>query len=98
MISTPGLVLGLLVATFLLALGQMVLMRAALWFIDGAKATSIAMATGLRNMGLMVAALGMAIPDTTWLWFAVGQFPIFMMPWIVERIRAVRNAPENPPA
>lgn len=98
LISTPGLVLGLLVATFLLALGQMVLMRAALWFIDGAKATSIAMATGLRNMGLMVAALGMAIPDTTWLWFAVGQFPIFMMPWIVERIRAVRNAPENPPA
>ena len=85
-----------MVATFVLAIGQMALMRAALWFMDGARASAIAMATGLRNMGLMVAALGMAIPDTTWLWFAIGQFPIFMMPWIVERIRAVRGASQHP--
>lgn len=96
LIATPALVLVLLVATFVLAIGQMALMRAALWFMDGARASAIAMATGLRNMGLMVAALGMAIPDTTWLWFAIGQFPIFMMPWIVERIRAVRGASQHP--
>lgn len=90
LVRTPGLVLALLGATFTLALAQMAAMRAALWFMDGQKALAVALATGLRNMGLMVASLGMAIPETTWLWFAVGQFPIFFMPWLIELARRRR--------
>ncbi len=90
-INHPLLILGLLVATFALALGQMGLMRIALFFLDGQKAMAIAMATGLRNMGLMVAALGMSIPEVTWLWFAIGQFPIFFMPWLIQHVRARRG-------
>lgn len=90
LVQTPGLVAILFLATFALALVQMVIMRAALWFLPSDKATAIALATGLRNMGLMVAALGMNVPDTTWLWFTVGQFPIYFLPWFIELARRVR--------
>ena len=41
-------------------------------------------ATGHRNMGLLVAAMAGAVPDGTWLYFAMAQFPIYLMPLILE--------------
>jgi BASS family bile acid:Na+ symporter len=46
-----------------------------------------------RNMGLMLAATGGALPDLTWLYFALSQFPIYLAPhllrplarWLVTR-------------
>ena len=35
-------------------------------------------------MGLLIAALGAATPDTTFLFFALAQFPIYLMPQIVK--------------
>ncbi|MEM6383847.1 MAG: sodium:proton symporter [Pseudomonadota bacterium] len=97
MVQRPGLVAILFVATFALALGQMLLMRLCLFFMEAQNAISVSLATGLRNMGLMVASLGMAIPETTWLWFAVGQFPIFFMPWLIEiaRKRGLSKEPKT---
>jgi bile acid:Na+ symporter, BASS family len=44
-------------------------------------------------MGLLVAALGAATPDTTFLFFAVAQVPIYLMPQIVQPIaRRLRPA------
>ncbi|MDJ1158421.1 hypothetical protein QNA08_09265 [Chelatococcus sp. SYSU_G07232] len=37
-------------------------------------------ASGHRNMGLLVAALGGALPEGAWIFFAVAQFPIYLMP------------------
>lgn len=37
-----------------------------------------------RNMGLLIAALGAATPPTTFLFFALAQFPIYLMPLIVK--------------
>lgn len=45
---------------------------------------AIAQTCSARNMGLMVAAFGGTVPDLTWLWFAVGQFPIYLMPFILK--------------
>jgi BASS family bile acid:Na+ symporter len=42
--------------------------------------------TGQRNMGLLIAALGADTPDTTFLFFALAQFPIYLMPQIVKPI------------
>ena len=53
-------------------------------------------ATGQRNMGLLVAALGASTPDTTFLFFALAQFPIYMMPQIVKPL-ARRLAPQAAP-
>jgi hypothetical protein len=47
-----------------------------------------------RNMGLMVAATDGILPGTTWLYFALSQFPIYLSPLllkpIVERLIAQR--------
>jgi bile acid:Na+ symporter, BASS family len=42
-------------------------------------------ATCQRNMGLLIAALGAAAPKTTFLFFALAQFPIYLMPQMVKR-------------
>jgi BASS family bile acid:Na+ symporter len=42
--------------------------------------------TGQRNMGLLIAALGASTPDTTYLFFALAQFPIYLMPQIIKPI------------
>jgi bile acid:Na+ symporter, BASS family len=50
-----------------------------------------------RNMGLLIAALGAAAPKTTFLFFALAQFPIYLMPMIVkplaERFRRKSDTP-----
>jgi hypothetical protein len=64
-----------------------------------------AMALGLmvsqRNMGLMLAATDGVLPGTTWLYFALSQFPIYLSPQllkpIVRRLTALR-APAVPEA
>jgi hypothetical protein len=33
-----------------------------------------------RNMGLMLAATGGALPAMTWLYFALAQFPAYLSP------------------
>lgn len=40
--------------------------------------------TGQRNMGVLIAALGAATPETTFLFFALAQFPIYLMPQIIK--------------
>lgn len=37
-----------------------------------------------RNMGLMLAATGGALPDLTWLYFALSQFPIYLSPQLLR--------------
>jgi BASS family bile acid:Na+ symporter len=35
-------------------------------------------------MGLMLAATGGIVPDLTWLYFALAQFPIYLLPQILK--------------
>jgi BASS family bile acid:Na+ symporter len=37
-----------------------------------------------RNMGLMLAATGGALPELTWLYFAFSQFPIYLSPQLLR--------------
>lgn len=82
--ANPALMLGLTAATFCLAFIQIGLTL--LLFSPACKedAYAIAHTCGTRNMGLMVAAFGGALPELTWLWFAVGQFPIYTLPMILK--------------
>lgn len=86
MIATPGLVAGILAGVFALsALGfglTMVVLRA----VPAGDRFVLGYATGQRNIGLLVAALGAQTPDVTFLFFALAQFPIYMMPQIVKPI------------
>jgi predicted Na+-dependent transporter len=62
------------------------------------RALAIGLMVSQRNMGLMVAATDGLLPGTTWLYFALSQFPIYLSPQllkpIVDRLRAQRVAPE----
>jgi len=57
---------------------------------------SRAMALGLmvsqRNMGLMLAATDGLLPGTTWLYFAMSQFPIYLTPQLLKPIVGRLNA------
>jgi BASS family bile acid:Na+ symporter len=50
-------------------------------------------------MGLMVAATDGILPGTTWLYFALSQFPIYLSPQllkpIVIRLQAERTVPST---
>jgi hypothetical protein len=39
-----------------------------------------------RNMGLMLAATDGVLPGTTWLYFALSQFPIYLSPQLLRPI------------
>lgn len=80
----PVFTLGLTALTFALALVQILLSLLLFSPATREDAYAIAHTCGTRNMGLMVAAFGGTLPELTWLWFAVGQFPIYMLPLLVK--------------
>lgn len=85
MMETPGRVALYLAIVFGIAfagiLTSMVLLRP----LDPSDRFVLGYGAGQRNMGLLIAALGAATPDTTFLFFALAQFPIYLMPQIVKR-------------
>ncbi|MGJ5195707.1 Na+-dependent transporter [Bradyrhizobium sp. HKCCYLRH1030] len=90
--ASPFRMLGLALlafTVFFLLLGTtMLLFRGA----GRERAMALGMMVSLRNMGLMLAATEGAIPGTTWLYFAMSQFPIHLAPQLLrplaERLRA----------
>jgi BASS family bile acid:Na+ symporter len=45
-------------------------------------------------MGLMLTAIGFAVPDVAWLYFALGQLPIYLLPHLLKPL-ARRIAPPS---
>ena len=60
------------------------------------RAFAIGLMVSQRNLGLMLAATAGALPATTWLYFALTQFPIHLAPYmlmpIARRLTARANA------
>ncbi|MCB2226324.1 MAG: hypothetical protein KQH53_06555 [Desulfarculaceae bacterium] len=44
------------------------------------RALALGLMSAQRNLGLMLAATGGALPELTWLYFALAQFPIYLTP------------------
>jgi predicted Na+-dependent transporter len=47
------------------------------------RAMSLGLMVSQRNMGLMLAATDGVLPGTTWLYFALSQFPIYLSPQLL---------------
>jgi BASS family bile acid:Na+ symporter len=47
------------------------------------RALALGLLVAQRNMGLMLAATGGGVPDATWLYFALCQFPIYLSPCLL---------------
>jgi predicted Na+-dependent transporter len=52
------------------------------------RALALGLMVSQRNMGLMVAATDGLLPGTTWLYFAMSQFPIYLAPQLLKPIAA----------
>jgi hypothetical protein len=95
--AVMGSVVGSLLADPLRMLGLTVLAFAVFFALLGVTALIFrkigherALALGLmvsqRNMGLMLAATDGVLPGTTWLYFALSQFPIYLSPQLLKPI------------
>ena len=85
-ISEPLKVLGLTLLSFALSFGLMALTTVVFARLGMGQALALGPAAGNRNMGLMLAAAGAAVPDLTWLYFAVAQLPIYLMPAMLKPV------------
>lgn len=65
------------------------------WAVFAITGTGNALAIGLvtsqRNMGLMIVAAGGVVPELTWFYFAAGQFPIYLSPWLLQPLAGLVN-------
>jgi hypothetical protein len=50
------------------------------------RALALGLMVSQRNMGLMLAATDGVVPGTTWLYFALSQFPIYLSPQLLKPI------------
>jgi Sodium Bile acid symporter family len=83
-IDAPRVTLGLAALAF--AVSVAVLGLTALVFARAGKerAVVLGLMASQRNMGLMLAATGGAVPDFVWLYFALCQFPIYLFPQLLK--------------
>jgi BASS family bile acid:Na+ symporter len=97
-LNAPLKVFGLTVLSFALSLGLAALTALVFARLGGAQALALGLAAGNRNMGLMLAAAGTAVPDLTWLYFAIAQFPIYLTPAMLKPLarRVRQQAPTFP--
>lgn len=91
----PLLVVAIALISFAVAFVQIALTMLALPRAKRTDAFVVAHAAGNRNMGLMVAALGGALPDLAWLYFALGQLPIYLLPLMLKPLAARMAANQN---
>jgi predicted Na+-dependent transporter len=83
-IADPLLVLGLIALATAVSLGLSAL--TALLFLRAGcdSAFALAHAAGSRNMGLMLAASAGLAPELVWLYVALAQFPIYLLPLVYK--------------
>jgi len=82
--ENPSLVVELIALAFTLSVGMTAATALAFLRVGGARAFAIGLIAGNRNVGLMLAATGFAVPDIAWLYFALAQFPIFLLPHLLK--------------
>ena len=89
----PGHVLMLTGISFVvfIALGGLTIL--AFRWAGADTAMALAILGSLRNLALMLSAVGtVGLPETTWLYFAVSQAPIYLGPLLVERVIMRKSA------
>jgi len=83
LLARPMLVAGLIVGAFALTLVFGAVTFVVFSRAGHVRALALALCAGGRNMGLLLAAVGGFVPDLTWLYFALAQFPIYLAPYLL---------------
>lgn len=82
--TEPLLVAKLTLLAFGLSLGMTAVTTLVFWPAGRSRAFALGVLAGNRNVGLMLAATGFAVSDIAWLYFAVAQFPIYLLPHLMR--------------
>lgn len=100
-LAEPLIALGLAALAFVVFLAVLCLTTLVFMFAGRERALALGFMASQRNMGLMLAATSGALPELTWLYFALSQFPIYLSPQlllplvkrILSRARVVHPSP-----
>ena len=87
-LDNPRLVLFVLACVFAVSAAGLLSAWLVLRRLPASERFMIGYGTGQRNMGLLVAALGAGVSPTTFLFFALAQFPIYLLPWLLGGVAA----------
>jgi hypothetical protein len=98
--ATPWLMIGLTALSFVIFFVMFTTTAISFWWAGRDSALSLSFMVSQRNMGLMLGATGGVLPDLTWVYFALAQFPIYLTPQILKpqmrRMRGV-SGESSPP-
>jgi BASS family bile acid:Na+ symporter len=83
-LAQPAFVAALTVFVFVLSIGTIFITTLVFLSAGRERAFAIGILTGNRNMGVMLAATGFAIPPVAWLYFGLAQFPIYLLPVVLK--------------
>lgn len=83
-IADPLFALELLVFIFVLTLAMIGLSVLVFWRSGLDRGLEIGLLAGFRNIGLVMAAIGASLPDLAWFYFALVQFPIYLLPMVLQ--------------
>ena len=86
LLTSPMQVLGLFVLAFGACFGVFLITIVVFAWSGRERACALGFMASQRNMGLMLAATAGVLPDATWLWFAISQFPIYLAPQLLKPI------------
>jgi BASS family bile acid:Na+ symporter len=82
--SRPKVVATFIAAAFAVSLACLALSWASLRWMRPGDRLMFGYGSGHRNMGVLIATLGASVPETTFLFFALAQFPIYLMPQAIK--------------
>lgn len=85
-IAEPGFVLMFVLASFAVNLGLQALSLLVFFPLPRITRTTIALITGNRNFALLMAALGTSADPDIFLYFAIGQLPIYLLPVVLQPV------------
>ena len=85
-LGAPMITIGLAALAFLVFGAVLCLTTLLFRYAGRERALALGFMASQRNLGLMLAATGGALPDLTWLYFALSQFPIYLSPQLLQPI------------
>jgi len=84
--AQPLAMLGLTALAFAVVLAVLALTALVFSRSGRGRALALAFMASQRNMGLILAATAGNLPDLVWLYFAVAQFPIYLLPQLIKPV------------
>lgn len=86
LLADPVYALGFIAFVMALSLVSIAVTTALFWNAGRRMAATLGFSAGGRNIALVIGALGVSVPDDTWLFFAVLQFPIYCLPALLKPV------------